>query len=401
MVDDFKIILFTSPSEVTGEAEMLTLLLQNGLNYLHIRKPEWSKENIGNLIAKIPACYHPKIKLHDCYELAEHFDVGVCLNSRNTSVPNCIKHISKGTHSMQETADAENYDYVFISPVYDSISKAGYMSNSSLIETANITGKTNLVALGGVKLSNLKEIRRKGFYGGAILGDIWDNGNSKLLIDTLRNRNMRLYFITNSNTAEGTVNQAKAAIDAGCRCVQIRMKDAPSEAVAEVTVEVAEYAKPFGCNVIVDDHVEIAAKGIADGVHIGKNDMNPQDARKILGDLPILGYTANSIEDIHSAKGLPIDYLGIGPLRETTTKKNAAAPLGLSTYQNLKKDTDYAVPYVAIGSVDISDIQPLMKAGAMGVAVSAAIAKANDPTAATKELVKETIKNNNYLEWIS
>ena len=106
MEDDFKIILFTSPSEVPGEAEMLTLFLQNGLDYLHIRKPEWSKENIGNLIAKIPACYHPKIKIHDCYELAEHFDVGVCLNSRNTSVPNGIRLISKGAHSMQETADA-------------------------------------------------------------------------------------------------------------------------------------------------------------------------------------------------------------------------------------------------------------------------------------------------------
>lgn len=401
MEDDFKIILFTSPSEVPGEAEMLTLFLQNGLDYLHIRKPEWSKENIGNLIAKIPACYHPKIKLHDCYELSEHFDVGVCLNSRNTSVPKGIKLISKGAHSMQETADAENYNYVFISPIYDSISKEGYLSNSDLIEAANITGKTNLVALGGVKLSNLKEIRRKGFYGGAILGDIWNTGNSKLLIDTLRNRNMRLYFITNSQTAEGTVNQAKTAIDCGCRCVQIRMKDATPEAVEKVTAEVAEYAKPFGCNVIVDDHVEIAAKGIADGVHIGKKDMNPFEARKMLGDLPILGFTANSIEDIHNAKGLPIDYLGIGPLRETTTKKNAAAPLGLSTYQSLKKGADYAMPYVAIGSVGIADIQPLMKAGAMGVAVSAAIAKANNPMAATKELVKETIKYNNYLEWIS
>ena len=129
--------------------------------------------------------------------------------------------------------------------------------------------------------------------------------------------------------------------------------------------------------------------------------MNPFEARKMLGNLPILGYTANSIEDIHNAKGLPIDYLGIGPLRETTTKKNAAAPLGLSTYQSLKKGADYAVPYVAIGSVGIADIQPLMKAGAMGVAVSAAIAKACDPTAATKELLKETIKYNNYLEWIS
>ena len=117
--------------------------------------------------------------------------------------------------------------------------------------------------------------------------------------------------------------------------------------------------------------------------------------------MPILGFTANSIEDIHNAEGLPIDYLGIGPLRETTTKKNAASPLGLSTYQNLKKGVDYTVPYVAIGSVGIADIQPLMTAGAMGVAVSAAIAKTADPIAATRELVKETNKYKNYLEWIS
>lgn len=401
MVDNFKIILFTSPGEIHDEAELLTLFLQNGLDYLHIRKPDWSKDRVGDLLAAIPAYYHPKIKLHDCYDLTEHFDVGICLNSRNTKVPNGIKRIAKGMHSLHEATDADKYEYAFISPVFDSISKDGYNSHIGLIDAAESTGKTNLVALGGVRMSNLAEVWKKGFCGGAILGDVWNNGNSKCLIDTLRNRNMQLYFITNSDTAEGTVNQARAAIEGGCRCVQIRMKDATMEVVSEVTAEVTHYARPFGCNVMVDDHVEIAAEGIADGVHIGKKDMKPEEARKMLGSMPILGFTANSIEDIHNAEGLPIDYLGIGPFRETTTKKNAAAPLGLSTYHNLKKGVDYTVPYVAIGSVGIADIQPLMTAGAMGVAVSAAIAKTADPIAATRELVKETNKYKNYLEWIS
>ncbi|MGM9843884.1 MAG: thiamine phosphate synthase [Muribaculaceae bacterium] len=404
-----KIVLFTHPGcishaamplQAKSEAELLTLFLQNGLDFLHIRKPEWNREQVGDLISQIPACYHCKIKIHDHFSLAEHFNVGVVVNSRNPEPPTGLCHVARSMHSLQELSQAGRYEYVTISPVFNSISKSGYTANANLTDAPHITGAKNIVALGGVTMSSLKLLNDKGFYGAALLGEVWNNGGAKTLLDTLRRRNMALYFITNGATAIDTIVQAKNVVDGGCRTVQVRMKDAPEDEIREVLQEVAPYVHEHGGIIIVDDHVSLAAEGLADGVHIGKTDMKPEEARIILGDMGIIGFTANSIEDIRATKGLPVDYLGIGPLRETTTKKNAAAPLGLETYQSLKKGEDYVFPYVAIGSVGLDDVCPLMNAGAVGVAVSGAIAKAENPAEMTRKFIELSNNYNNYLEWI-
>lgn len=177
------------------------------------------------------------------------------------------------------------------------------------------------------------------------------------------------------------------------------MKDAPVEAITEVISEVAPKCHQAGCNILVDDHVEIAAKGIVDGVHLGKKDMNPVEARKMLNSTSIIGFTANSTEDVRNTLALPVDYLGVGPLRQTTTKKNAASPLGIDTYRILTPGSDFNKPYVAIGGVTVGDIDSLMTAGAMGVAVSAAVIKASSPVEETQKFMKILNQYNNYLSW--
>lgn len=396
---DFKIILFTSPEAVKGEAELLTLYLENGLDFLHIRKPGWSKDRVGDLLAEIPSCFHHKIKIHDHFSLTDRFDVGVCVNSRNPVAPERISRVSTGFHSISELSNADKYEYATISPVFDSISKVGYGSQSLLLDAPVISGAKNLIALGGIKVSDLGEMSKQGFAGAAILGDVWNNGNQKSLLNILRRRNMRLQFITNGETVEGTISQSLAVLAGGCKWIQIRMKDAPVEAITEVVAEVAPKCHQAGCNILVDDHVEIATKGIVDGVHLGKKDMNPADARKMLSDISIIGYTANSTDDVRNTLTLPVDYLGVGPLRETTTKKNAASPLGIDTYRSLTAGSDFNKPYVAIGGVTVDDIDSLMKAGAMGVAVSAAITKATSPMAETEKFMKILNQYNNFLTW--
>ena len=89
------------------------------------------------------------------------------------------------------------------------------------------------------------------------------------------------------------------------------------------------------CILVIDDYVDIAKELELDGVHLGKNDMNPIEARNILGGKPIIGVTANSYEDIECYSCVDIDYIGLGPYRFTTTKKNLSPILGIDKYKNI------------------------------------------------------------------
>ncbi len=397
--NNFKIILFTAPEEINNEPQILTLCLQNGIDYLHIRKPQYSRQKLGDLIAAIPQCYHHKIKIHDHFSLTEHFNIGVSLNSRNPIPPHKAASIAKSMHSLAELADAHKYQYVTLSPICNSISKYGYNAQNNLKTAPQTTGIKNIIALGGQTVTNLHQTLQLQFAGAALMGDIWTNNNITSLLNLLRRRNMRLQFITNATTPEQTITQALQALKGGCRWIQIRMKNSPAEEIEDVIAEIRPHTLAASCNLIIDDHVEIAAKALTDGVHLGKTDTDPAQARTLLPPYAIIGYTANSIEDLHHSMSLPIDYLGIGPLHKTTTKINAAAPLGIQTYRQIKQNTDYNAPYVAIGGITTNDIQPLMQAGAMGVAVSAAITQADDPAKQTENFINILKQYNNYIKW--
>lgn len=199
-----------------------------------------------------------------------------------------------------------------------------------------------------------------------------------------------LQFITDSKTAEGTANQALAALKGGCRWIQVRMKDASDEEVEKALNAILPHSREARAVLIVDDRVEIAARCGADGVHLGKEDMNPDDARAILGPHGIIGSTVNTIEDIDHLPLDLIDYLGIGPYRFTSTKKRLAPTLGLEGYRKimtqLRKRSP--IPTVAIGGITADDIIPVMSTGVTGIAVSGAINHADDPVAATRRLLE-------------
>ena len=198
-----------------------------------------------------------------------------------------------------------------------------------------------------------------------------------------------LQFITDSKNAEGTAIQALAPLKGGCRWIQVRMKDASDEEVEKAVTTILPYCRKACATLIVDDRVEIAARCEADGVHLGKEDMDPGDARAILGPDRIIGSTVNTIEDIESLPLETIDYLGIGPYRFTSTKKRLAPTLGLEGYREimtqLRKRS--SIPAVAIGGITLNDIIPIMNTGVTGIAVSGAINKAKDPEATTRHIL--------------
>ena len=199
-----------------------------------------------------------------------------------------------------------------------------------------------------------------------------------------------LQFITDGMTAEETIRQAVSALEGGCRWIQVRMKDASDHEVEEAVKAILPHCRKAQAVIIVDDRVEIAARCGADGVHLGKEDTSPEEARAILGPDRIIGSTVNTIEDIDRLPLDIVDYLGIGPYRFTATKKRLAPILGLEGYRNimtlLRKRS--SIPAVAIGGITADDIAPIISTGVTGIAVSGAISHAEDPVAATRRLLE-------------
>ncbi len=179
-----KKIIITLPGFIRNEAEYISSLFDAGLEILHLRKPAATKEEYEKLLNTIPQKYHEKIMLHDFFELTEKYNVrGVHINRRNPEY-NGAKNIkvSKSCHSIQELATIDKYDYVFLSPIFDSISKEEYYAAFSHEELlyASQTGLINekIIALGGIDVNTLPLLAPYNFGGVAVLGAIWKDVSS-------------------------------------------------------------------------------------------------------------------------------------------------------------------------------------------------------------------------------
>lgn len=199
------------------------------------------------------------------------------------------------------------------------------------------------------------------------------------------------HFTPQISYAEGI----RMALEGGCRWIQLRMKDAPAEEIIACAEEVLPLCRRHGAKFLLDDHVELVRQLGADGVHLGKNDMPVDEARKILGPDIIIGGTANTIEDIIRLHKQGADYIGCGPFRFTTTKKNLSPILGLDGYKSIilkMKELGIDLPIVAIGGITVEDIPAVMGTGVSGIALSGAILGAPDPVEMTARII-ETIDN--------
>lgn len=200
-----------------------------------------------------------------------------------------------------------------------------------------------------------------------------------------------LQFITNTESGTPVVDQIKGFIAGGGRWVQIRMKDAADEEIARVVEEIKPLCIETETFLILDDRVELAKTLDVGGVHLGKNDMLPSKARMLLGPAAVIGVTANTIDDIKAVRSLDVDYIGMGPYADTKTKKNLAPILGLEGIRNLCKEMEQleiTISHVAVGGIRLEDVVPLMEAGCNGIAVSGAIAFADDIAKATSEFLE-------------
>lgn len=176
-----KTIVITRPAFFDGETDLVNNLFREGMERLHLRKPGASEEELTAWLQNIDSQYYGRIVLHDCFSLVEKFSLGgVHLNSRNPEAPENIQGItiSRSCHSIDEVAEHKGRcNYLFLSPIYDSISKEGYGAAYSRIDIKRAADEgiidDKVLALGGVNLEHIPEIRSMGFGGAVVLGALW------------------------------------------------------------------------------------------------------------------------------------------------------------------------------------------------------------------------------------
>lgn len=392
-----KLIAVTTPDFWPGEAGAITALLAHGgFCRVHIRKPGADAAQIESLLEAIPGELRHRLSLHDCLELAAAgLAGGVHLNSRNPVPPEGFNGIiSRSCHSLEEVRrHAAAADYLFLSPIFDSISKTGYkgaFSTAGLKSSGVITDK--VIALGGVTPERIPDLEHIGFGGAAMLGAAWRGFRDNTHSDTISNqhkspkqlKNFRLQFITDR------IERLEDTLRGGCRWVQLRMKEVTENEYIETGRKALAICRRYGATFIVDDRVEAAMLLGADGVHLGKNDMPAVDARQILGPRFIIGATANTFEDIRHAAEAGADYIGLGPYRFTTTKKNLSPVLGTEGYRRIMdrcRLEGINLPVTAIGGILTDDIPEIMHTGVSGVAVSGLILNSTDSENTTQQVI--------------
>ncbi|MDD6553807.1 MAG: thiamine phosphate synthase [Prevotellaceae bacterium] len=201
--------------------------------------------------------------------------------------------------------------------------------------------------------------------------------------------NIRLQFISHATPRYSDLEGIRKALEGGCRWIQLRMKDATEDAFLTTAREAAMLCHDNGATLILDDHVEAVKTVGADGVHLGHLDMPVDEARKILGTHYIIGGTANTIDDVRRLHRQGADYIGCGPFRYTTTKKNLSLILGLDGYRKIvtaMRAEHINLPIVAIGGITLEDIPDILATGVSGIAVSGAILRADDPAKYTASI---------------
>jgi thiamine-phosphate pyrophosphorylase len=186
-------------------------------------------------------------------------------------------------------------------------------------------------------------------------------------------RRFPLMAITQNGVALGHAEQVRRLCAAGVRWVQLRMKDAPREAWLAAARESVAHCRAHGAVCIVNDSVDIALESGADGVHLGRLDLEWREARRRLGPGLILGGTVNYDADAQRAVAAGcLDYVGVGPLRFTKTKKELAPLRGFDGIRSLVGQLG-GIPAWGIGGVEVADVAPLRAAGVAGTAVCSAL----------------------------
>jgi thiamine-phosphate pyrophosphorylase len=347
---------------------------------------------------------------------------------------------------------------IFLSPIFNSISKVGYKSNFPEQELAeqmrNIPPdyKIRIIALGGITPQNIAQLQHLGFGGVAVIGSLWkryaESKNIKHLLSdyaalkdaaNAADRNIaptttlfpnsysppsassttihhqihittdnqqspitfscrqsdtisilpKVMFITHATEKYNYIQSAEIALKGGIKWIQYRHKPPVTyqQQQAEISA-IAALCKQYGALLTINDHPALAIN--ADGLHVGLQDITVAEARLTLGANKIIGGTANTFDHIKTHARQHADYVGVGPVRYTKTKKNLSPGLGLNGYADLVRrcrSENINIPIYAIGGIRTEDIKPLIAIGIYGIAISSLILQAENPVKTSRTIV--------------
>ena len=196
---------------------------------------------------------------------------------------------------------------------------------------------------------------------------------------------MTLYAVTDWTWVKDTtlMDQVKEALEGGITFLQLREKHLSKEEFIKEAREMKELSKEYKVPFVINDNIEVALAVDADGVHIGQDDMSVEEARKLLGEDKIIGVSAHNVEEAIKAQKGGADYLGVGAVCATSTKKDA----NVVSKEEIKKICHTVeIPVVAIGGIKKENIKTLEGTDVDGVAVVSAIFAAKDIKKDTKQL---------------
>ena len=200
-----------------------------------------------------------------------------------------------------------------------------------------------------------------------------------------------LYAITDSSSLDKKVffEKIEEALQGGVTILQLREKELDEDSFTDEAIEVKAICRKYGVPLIINDNVDVALKSGADGVHVGIEDMPIDEIRRKAPDSFIIGATCKTVEQAQSAERLGADYMGVGAVFPSPTKKNAVR----ITREQLKEIcSSVSIPAVAIGGITLENVGELNGGGMSGIAVVSAVFSADDIQKAAS-LLKEKAKS--------
>ena len=202
----------------------------------------------------------------------------------------------------------------------------------------------------------------------------------------------KLHYLTQDLPDRSHIEQTQIACKAGANWIQYRCFSKSDEELIAELHQVASICDDWGATLILTDHYHLLDKVDAQGVHLENMKADFKEIREIISDEKTLGASANSIADIQriSDSGV-VDYIGCGPFGLTSTKPNDYPVLGFEGYEAIAQEMNklgIVIPVLAVGGIQIDDAEQLMKTDVFGIAVSAAVNRAEEPGLALKEFYR-------------
>src|SRR5580704_7484811 len=197
----------------------------------------------------------------------------------------------------------------------------------------------------------------------------------------------RLYVILDATLITGSEKDCALTLaEAGVRLLQYRNKSAPARHYLESSRALAEALRPRGVCFFVNDRPDVAFLAGAAGVHVGQDDLDVEQTRRVVGHEKLVGVSTHNLEQFERAAASSADYIAVGPIFSTSSKANPDPVVGLDFIRNVRRLTDK--PVIAIGGISLERAASVIEAGADSVAVISGILSAPDPAQRARQYIE-------------